>query len=347
MSNTKDDGERKKKALTSAPPPWHSVLLIVVMGGFFVATLPSLDTLDEAATMETFTQIVFPEYLTLWSLAWIRMAIAISIWSVTIHTSVLSEGWVQETSYSKHSKLIMTPLKISGWKTLAPFTSISWNLLGLSFSLSSYIAFQATQNQDVSPWILRTALCVWSVAAPNTLLVAAVIRYAIWPAVLAKGNSTAPLKSVRYVCLYVERLERMTRVTNGMLLDGSIRNVFMHNINVFYAVSESALLGGLPVRWSELSLAPLVGFAYVIFSWNATLLWNKPFGPQFIYFFFDTTVPGYGASIALLALLFALILFFALFYTSELLLHWIDGGLLASLGFVGILCAAVMRFRDY
>ena len=114
----------------------------------------------------------------------------------------------------------------------------------------------------------------------------------------------------------------MATIAYDMLLDGSIRNAFMHNIHVFNAVSKSALLGGLPVHWSELSLAPLVGIAYVVFSWNATLLWNKPFGPhQFIYFFFDTTVPGYGASIALLALLFALILFFVLFCTSELLLH--------------------------
>ena len=49
---------------------------------------------------------------------------------------------------------------------------------------------------------------------------------------------------------------------------------------------------------------------------HATPLRNKPFGPhQFIYFFFDTTVPGYGASIALLTLLFALILFFVLLST--------------------------------
>ena len=52
-------------------------------------------------------------------------------------------------------------------------------------------------------------------------------------------------------------------------------------MNVFFAVTESALLGGLPVRWSEISLAPLVGCAYVMFTWSMSMSWNKrEHGPQ-------------------------------------------------------------------
>lgn len=120
----------------------------------------------------------------------------------------------------------------------------------------------------------------------------------------------------------------------------------MHNINVLYAVTETALLGGLPVRLSELSLAPLVGIAYVIFSWNMTMVWNKPQGPQFIYFFLDTTLPGYQPTIALLGLMSALFLFFLLFCASGSLLGWIDGGIFGSLGFVAAICFGVMRFSD-
>ncbi|KAL7570044.1 hypothetical protein ACA910_017083 [Epithemia clementina (nom. ined.)] len=269
--------------------------------------------------MDTFTKVMFPEYMDLRTVALIRMFIALSIWFVTIHM-ILSKGWTQQTTYQKGSQLIMAPIVMSGAKTLAPFTSISWILLGISFTLSSYIALKGVEHEKVAPWILRIALCVWEVAAPNSLLVASVIRYAIWPAVLAKGNVTDNLKSWR--------------------------NVFMHNINVFYALTETALLGGLPVRWSDISLAPLVGLCYVIFSWNMTMVWNKPHGPQFIYYFFDTTLPGYQTTISLLVLLVALLLFFVLFCASESLLKWMDGGIVGSLAFVVVICSGVMRFRD-
>ena len=146
----------------------------------------------------------------------------------------------------------------------------------------------------------------------------------------------------------------------------------MHNMNVFFAVTESALLGGLPVRWSEISLAPLVGCAYVIFTWSMSMSWNKrEHGPQvrhgiavgtekslmfnrlqncffqFIYFFFDTTLPGFAPSIALLALMIALLIFFVIFASCERIMEWADAGLAGSLTFVILICSAVMRFRDY
>ena len=122
--------------------------------------------------------------------------------------------------------------------------------------------------------------------------------------------------------------------------------LFVHNISVFYCVSECALLGGLPVRWTELSFSPLVGIVYVIFSWNMTMNWNKECGPQFIYFFFDTTIPGYGTSYALLALLAALVLFFALFCSCNSILQWANGGLVGGIVFVVGMCSVTMRFRD-
>lgn len=123
----------------------------------------------------------------------------------------------------------------------------------------------------------------------------------------------------------------------------------MHNINVLYAITESVYLGGLPVRLSEVSLAPLVGVAYVLFTWNMTRMWAEPqHGPQFIYFFFDTTIPGYQPTIALLALLVTMLLFFFLFCASERLLLSMEdvGGIWGSIAFVVAICAGVMRFRD-
>lgn len=194
---TNDDASAKKVRTISAYPPWHSILALTVITLVFLRSLPSLDQLDDAAKIETFTHVRFPHALDLRTMAYIRMAIAISIWAVLFHAAVISPGWIQQTSYQKESQLKMTPILMSGTKTLAPFTSVSWILLGISFTLSSFIAMKGSHHESVPPWVLRIALCVWEVAAPNSLLVACVIRYAIWPAVLASGTSTANLKSVR------------------------------------------------------------------------------------------------------------------------------------------------------
>uniref|UniRef100_A0A7S2YHD4 Uncharacterized protein n=1 Tax=Entomoneis paludosa TaxID=265537 RepID=A0A7S2YHD4_9STRA len=316
-----DDGE--KKVLTSAPPPWHSVLLMVTFGAVFIYLMPSLEKLDEAATVETFTRVLFPEYLDLYTMAYIRLFVGLTIWWVTIQMSVFSNGWEQQPSYLPGSQLKMVPNQLKGIKTCFPFTSVSWNLLGMYFVLAGYIALEGAKNEaaTISPWILRTALATWEVAAPNSLLVSAVIRYVIWPGVLRKGNSTINLKSVR--------------------------NIFMHNLNAFFALSESGLLGGPPVRFTDISLAPLVGIAYVVFTWNMSMSWNKPeHGPQFIYFFFDTTLPGYTASIALIGLLVALITFFVIFSSCEHLLVWTESGIIGGLAFVVSISSMVMRFRD-
>jgi hypothetical protein len=74
------------------------------------------------------------------------------------------------------------------------------------------VAGQRPSNQDASPivhrrapigekkaqrakletsiFVLRTAILVWEVAAPNTLLVAAVVRYVIWLGVVARKFAT-------------------------------------------------------------------------------------------------------------------------------------------------------------
>lgn len=190
-----DAGE--KKVITSAPPPWHSMLLLLVCSGVFLWGMPSLEKLDEAAKMETFARVIFPELLSLTAMSYIRAAIAACIWTVTFQM-VTSKGWIQSTTYKTGSKLKIVPNHLVGIKTCFPFTSVSWNLLGIAFTLSAYISFQGAQGQTVAPWVLRIALASWEVAAPNSLLVASVIRYAIWPGVLAKGMPTTNLKSVRY-----------------------------------------------------------------------------------------------------------------------------------------------------
>lgn len=78
------------------------------------------------------------------------------------------EGWEQFTSYMPASKLISVQNRLSGIKTMAPFTSVAWNLLGISFSLNTYIAYQGAIGNSVNVWVLRAAVVAWDVAGPFT-----------------------------------------------------------------------------------------------------------------------------------------------------------------------------------
>jgi hypothetical protein len=79
--------------LKEAPPPWHSVALLVAFLAFCVATLPSLASLDEVATLSTFTSRIFPQYLSLKQLAYIRLWFALTIWWTSFHTVFIGNGY--------------------------------------------------------------------------------------------------------------------------------------------------------------------------------------------------------------------------------------------------------------
>jgi hypothetical protein len=318
--NGNDDDKKTQPVLTSAPPPWHSVAIIGLMAAFFIHLLPSWSSIDEIAVTETFTRRIFPELMSLRTLALVRTVQALIIWAVSFHSVFISTGWEQQTSYLPNSKLKMVFNRVTGLKTMFPFTSVSWNLLGVAFTLSAYIAWSAVANKSPSIVALRTAILVWEVAAPNTLLVAAVVRYVIWPGVVRAGGDTSNLQHLLIM--------------------------LMHNANVLLALTETALTGGLPVRWSEVSLAPLLGIAYVLFSWNMTDQWNDAkHGPQFIYFFFDTTT-GATTSYALVALLAVLLIFYTMFVSVEHILAIMDGAWPFHVIFCVAVSSVVMKFRD-
>jgi hypothetical protein len=294
---------------------------MVVFVAIFLAILPSLEDIDRIATVETFTVRAFPNIVSVKLLAWIRIAYAALIFGTSLVVA-MGEGWTQEISYLPSSKLKRVQNRLRGLRTLGPFTSVAWNLLGAAFGLCGYVALMAerSNNEKPNPWLLRSALVLWEIAAPYTLLVSSVIRYVIWPRLIATKGSTVNLKT--------------------------LRNILMHNMNVVMATTEIALLGGLPVQWSHVSLAPLVGCAYVVWSWNVTHIWNSPeHGPQFIYFFLDTTL-GSTASLALVALLVVLIIFYSIMVAAESILDLAGGGPLAHGLFVVVVCGSVMRFRD-
>jgi hypothetical protein len=121
----------------------------------------------------------------------------------------------------------------------------------------------------------------------------------------------------------------------------------MHNMNALFALSEASFLGGLQIPLRHFSFAPLVGALYLLFSWFMVFQWNtRDKGPQYIYFFFDTTLPGYTTTIALLVLVTVLTLFFCIFCLCDEILELLGKHVLTHFLFVAIISAAVMRFQD-
>ena len=83
---------KDKPLLPSAPPPWHSVALITLLLALSLAHLPSTDSLDQVATQPIFCHTVFPEYLSLQQLAWVRWSMAAVILGTSLQTALLSQG---------------------------------------------------------------------------------------------------------------------------------------------------------------------------------------------------------------------------------------------------------------
>ena len=288
----------------------------------WTSKLPTWEALDELATMETFTHRVFPELLSVRALAYIRLSYAAVIWITTIDFYISNDVDVM-TMYLPGSKLHPAVLQLRGIRTQFPFTSVAWNVLGLSFTLAGYIALQAANNNDVDVWTLRCAIICWSSAAPFTILVAVLVRYALWPKVLADGGTTENLRSGR--------------------------SLVQHNANVMMALTEQALLGALPVRWELVSFINFLGCAYTMFLWSMYNFWGvdvSKHGPQFLYFFYDTTLPGVISGVILLGLIAVLLVFYGLFVSTGSILNMLPGGLASHLLFVLIVSGAVMRFRD-
>lgn len=296
-------------------PPWHSSFFVGVLLGLSIVTLPS--DIDELATVETFTRRIFPTLVSLPSLVIIRLGIAICCWVITIHMVYVST-WTIDTTYRPTSLLQNTTLKMEGIRTLCPFTSWAWIMLASTFSLTGYIALMAQigRAHEIEQWVLRSALVLWELSAPFSILVSAVVKYAIWPIVLASGK-------------------------NHML--GSFRNQMQHNINSFYALSEMALLGGLPLKFSHLSLPCLVGSIYILFSWFNCYCYAEPkYGPQYLYWFMDPTLETM-TTISLVALLLSLVLSFVTFFAIDYFVQWTGDSISTHLLSLYLVSSAVIR----
>jgi hypothetical protein len=249
---------------------------------------------------------------------------ALNIWSTSLTHYVLQIliSWVQVTAYLPASKLRKTEIMMQGIRTLLPYTSWAWNLLGVSFALSAFIAHHQASvhgKQDVPQPLLRVALLLYEIAAPSALLVSFVVSYAIWPNLIRQGACTANIQAPR--------------------------TLIWHNGNIIMALAETVLLGGIPVKLRHFAVAPMFGMLYVLFTWSAMHYWKPSHGPQFLYFFFDTTL-GTTSTYAMVILMAVMLAFYSLFAIVDMLLDHFGGGLVPRLLFVIVTCTMVCRFRD-
>lgn len=233
-------------------------------------------------------------------------------------------------TYRPKSKLQAAPLIFSGLSTQVFFTQWAWNMLTVSFFLSGLIPLLVANGKaDVvksNPWLLRTALISFEIASPTALLVASVIKYVIWPRLLHNNCSTIHLQS--------------------------FATLMMHNACVYMVLIEVCFLGKIPIFLSNIAVAPLFGILYVLFSWSMSNRWlqkkqkphNSSVGPQFLYFFLDTTL-GMETTIALIMLLTVLLFFYIFFWIADDALSHVPNvvGRLVAILFVGtVFC----RFHD-
>ena len=310
--------------LSSAPlPPLHSMQIFLFFSLLCLYLLPNAIKIDaELAHVETFTRRVFPHLMSVKRLARLRLGCAAIIWTTTLLTVLGDKGTQVDTFYLKGSRLLPTVIYLKGVWTLLPVTALWWVFLGISFSLSGYISWRASCNSQIHPYTLRAGVFFWNIAAPLSMMVSAIVRYVIWTQVLINGGDT-------YIGLK------------------DLRSLVQHNFNIVAAMTEMVLLGGLPVRWSEAPFVLMTGQFYYVFSVLLSPWWDKTRGPQFIYFFFDTTLPGFIPSVVMLGLLAVLLLFLAVFAESPRLLELcVPRRVAPRMLFVLAVCSTVMRFRD-
>ena len=180
MVTTRGQSKRRDaEVLASAPPPYHSVIFVLLAGIVFVKCLPTLDQIDDVATIETLSSGLFVGPT---ALGIIRLLIAAFVIGVTV-MRVMGPGVEPKPTYLPHSKLKPAPIRLVGLRSLAPFTLWCWVLLGVTFALTGSVPLlYATNRTDlIHPWHLRLALMSFEVSAPCAFLVSTAVKYALWP----------------------------------------------------------------------------------------------------------------------------------------------------------------------
>jgi hypothetical protein len=275
--------------------------------------------------------------------------------------------------------LVERPYSFSrGLVTLSSFTMWAWVLEGMAFWLLGYIAL-TTDNKDDDETrltaaaatatvttmvpkqrIYRMAAVLWEIAAPTSLLVSSIVKYVLWPlALVSEGNSNA--NGLKHPAALLEHnLNSLAALVEVGFLGGLPVQMSHASLAVLFGLTYLAYTYVMVHSWPhgtqdkkldkhnkedrDMSITthqPRTTTPSSSSSSSTTTTTTAVHrGPQFIYPFLDTTLPGYQTTYCLLGLLAVLLLSHLLFCFADTCVKrspWIS---------VPFIAAAVCRFSD-
>lgn len=119
-----------------------------------------------------------------------------------------------------------------------------------------------------------------------------------------------------------------------------------HNLNILSTLMEVGVLGRIPVRLIDVAIAPLWGVIYIFFTWFITHRLVESGEPQFVYFFFDTTLGAKTNFLVLFSLMVVQAIFFFVFSVIDDILVHIGRGCFFNTILVVFVASFCCRFRD-
>lgn len=327
-----------KQSHQNAYPPLEAILVIISLLGLCVSLFPrTLESIDTVATLDVISTPLFEDAISKYALGCIRLTIAL-VFTLTTAYRMTKKGHDVVIPYLGHSKLKRLSINLDGVRSQIMFTQWCWNLQTVSFALNGYIALLAaaqaeedeptnqslctmfTCSPETEQKILRLAILLFEVSAPCSLLVSTVTKYALWPQSLKGKNGSKPLR--RPVAL------------------------LQHNANILSSLFELGVLGRLPVRLIDWPVAPVFGIVYLLFSWSIIHSLHPSGAPQFVYFFFDTTLSKKWTIGVMLVLLSVLLFAYVTFAIIGDVLLFFNGGLVVNCVSMVAFGSLFCRFRD-
>lgn len=158
---------KKVIASATASPPAHTIALLVAIVSLFVQRLPSLESLDRDATVQTFSRVAHEDAFSLEAVIGIRLLFATLMLGNAVYVFLFG-CWEAGTEYLPGSKLIEAkhvPFRgalhpegsiLSGIKCISSFTMWCWIVEGTAFLLVGVVPLYCKiyPQATVSPWLL-------------------------------------------------------------------------------------------------------------------------------------------------------------------------------------------------
>ena len=207
MSPAKYSSKQKTKEDTflDAPPPMSAVILVVGLLLTFGTMLPPLwEDLNGNTSIEMLTTPLFPEYMSVKSLGFIRLGMAVMIWMTSGSVIWDPKGITVRPNYGRGSQLTTVEIPLQGLWTLSMFTHWAWLVLGVACSLNAAIALSVAYSMEIPSLLLPLALLSFELAAPLSFLVSFVVTWGIWPQALHSGGSLDDLEHPRTLMMVSE-----------------------------------------------------------------------------------------------------------------------------------------------